>query len=161
MAQICIFTRLWTDVDFHLSLFLLLGRIVPFNRQDQTSKPASPSVLTVLLSAVEYDPPGYLYQPAEMNGHVLEYTTLPGSGRINGGVHGGYGHSGPILPQGCHHLHHKLPNGLALLNGTGGLFSPGHPHSHDGTLPHSTRDCEHSHPHHHHNVSAEAQTLQS
>uniref|UniRef100_A0A671XNM2 Cell adhesion associated, oncogene regulated n=1 Tax=Sparus aurata TaxID=8175 RepID=A0A671XNM2_SPAAU len=99
----------------------------------------------------KYDPPGYLYQPAEMNGHVLEYTTLPGSGRINGGVHGGYGHSGPILPQGCHHLHHKLPNGLALLNGTGGLFSPGHPHGHDGTLPHSTRDCEHSHPHHHHN----------
>ncbi|XP_019128568.1 cell adhesion molecule-related/down-regulated by oncogenes isoform X1 [Larimichthys crocea] len=99
----------------------------------------------------KYDPPGYLYQPAEMNGHVLEYTTLPGSSRINGGVHGGYGHSGPILPQGCHHLHHKLPNGLALLNGNGSLFSPGHPHSHDGTLPHSTRDCEHSHPHHHHN----------
>lgn len=135
-------------------LFHLMDKI-------RTSKPASPSVLTVLLSAVEYDPPGYLYQPAEMNGHVLEYTTLPGSGRINGGVHGGYGHSGPILPQGCHHLHHKLPNGLALLNGTGGLFSPGHPHGHDGTLPHSTRDCEHSHPHHHHNVSAEAQTLQS
>ncbi|XP_034557627.1 cell adhesion molecule-related/down-regulated by oncogenes isoform X2 [Notolabrus celidotus] len=99
----------------------------------------------------KYDPPGYLYQPAEMNGHVLEYTTLPGSGRINGGVHGGYGHSGPMLPQGCHHLHHKLPNGLALLNGSGSLFSPGHPHSHDGTLPHSTQDCEHSHPHHHHN----------
>ncbi|XP_029923655.1 cell adhesion molecule-related/down-regulated by oncogenes [Myripristis murdjan] len=99
----------------------------------------------------KYDPPGYLYQPAEMNGHVLEYTTLPGTSRINGGVHGGYGHSGPMLPQGCHHLHHKLPNGLALLNGSGGLFSPGHPHSHDGTLPHSTMDCEHSHPHHHHN----------
>ncbi|XP_029373096.1 cell adhesion molecule-related/down-regulated by oncogenes isoform X2 [Echeneis naucrates] len=99
----------------------------------------------------KYDPPGYLYQPAEMNGHVLEYTTLPGTSRINGGVHGGYGHSGPMLPQGCHHLHHKLPNGLALLNGSGGLFSPGHPHSHDGTLPHSNRDCEHSHPHHHHN----------
>ncbi|XP_020504889.2 cell adhesion molecule-related/down-regulated by oncogenes isoform X2 [Labrus bergylta] len=100
---------------------------------------------------LKYDPPGYLYQQAEMNGHVLEYTTLPGSSRINGGVHGGYGHSGPMLPQGCHHLHHKLPNGLALLNGSGSLFSPGHPHGHDGTLPHSTRDCEHSHPHHHHN----------
>uniref|UniRef100_A0A4W6CCV5 Cell adhesion associated, oncogene regulated n=1 Tax=Lates calcarifer TaxID=8187 RepID=A0A4W6CCV5_LATCA len=99
----------------------------------------------------KYDPPSYLYQPAEMNGHVLEYTTLPGTSRINGGVHGGYGHSGPMLPQGCHHLHHKLPNGLALLNGSGGLFSPGHPHGHDGTLPHSTRDCEHSHAHHHHN----------
>ncbi|KAF7655770.1 hypothetical protein LDENG_00051170 [Lucifuga dentata] len=99
----------------------------------------------------KYDPPGYLYQPADMNGHVLEYTTLSGTSRINGGVHGGYGHSGAMLPQGCHHLHHKLPNGLALLNGSGGLFSPGHPHSHDGTLPHSTIDCEHSHPHHHHN----------
>ncbi|XP_028430276.1 cell adhesion molecule-related/down-regulated by oncogenes [Perca flavescens] len=99
----------------------------------------------------KYDPPGYLYQPAEMNGHVLEYTSLSGTGRINGGVHGGYGHSGPMLSQGCHHLHHKLPNGLALLNGSGSLFSPGHPHGHDGTLPHGTRDCEHPHPHHHHN----------
>ncbi|XP_030008692.1 cell adhesion molecule-related/down-regulated by oncogenes isoform X2 [Sphaeramia orbicularis] len=101
----------------------------------------------------KYDPPGYLYQSAEMNGHVLEYTTLPGTSRINGGVHGGFGHSGQMLPQGCHHLHHKLPNGLALLNGSGGLFSPGHPHGHDGPLPHGTRDCEHPHPHphHHHN----------
>ncbi|XP_047450471.1 cell adhesion molecule-related/down-regulated by oncogenes [Mugil cephalus] len=100
----------------------------------------------------KYDPPGYLYQPAEMNGHMLEYTTLPGSSRLNGSIHGGYGHSGQMLPpQGCHHLHHKLPNGLAMLNGSGGLFSPGHPHGHDGTLPHGTRDCEHSHPHHHHN----------
>ncbi|KAI4815741.1 hypothetical protein KUCAC02_005872 [Chaenocephalus aceratus] len=91
----------------------------------------------------KYDPPGYLYQPAEMNGHVLEYTTLPGSSRLNGGVHGGYGHNGPMLPQGCHHLHHKHPNGS--------LFSPGHQHSHDGSLPRSTLDFEHSHPHHHHN----------
>uniref|UniRef100_A0A7N8YHV6 Cell adhesion associated, oncogene regulated n=1 Tax=Mastacembelus armatus TaxID=205130 RepID=A0A7N8YHV6_9TELE len=79
----------------------------------------------------KYNPPGYLCQPAEMNGHVHEYTTLPGTSRINGGIHGGYGQSGPMLPQSCHHLHHKLPNGLALLNGSGGLFSPGHPHSHD------------------------------
>lgn len=99
----------------------------------------------------KYDPPGYLYQPAEMNGHVLEYTTLPGTSRINGGIHGGYGHNGSMLPQGCQHLHHKLPNGLALLNGSAGLYPPGHPHSHDGTLPHSTMDYEHSHPHHHHN----------
>ncbi|XP_068615512.1 cell adhesion molecule-related/down-regulated by oncogenes-like, partial [Brachionichthys hirsutus] len=95
----------------------------------------------------KYDPPGYLYQPTEMNGHVLEYTTLPGSGHINGGVHRGYGHGGPIIPQGCHHLHHKLPNGLGLLNGTSSLFSTGHPHGHDGPLPHSARDCEHSHHH--------------
>lgn len=97
-------------------------------------------------------PPGYAgYQPAEMNGHVLEYTSVAGTSRINGGVHGGYGHSGQMLSQGCHHLHHKLPNGVPLMNGSGSLFSPGHPHSHDGTLPHSTRDCEHSHPYHHHN----------
>ncbi|MEQ2197109.1 hypothetical protein XENOCAPTIV_023249, partial [Xenoophorus captivus] len=64
----------------------------------------------------KYDPPGYLYQPADLNGHVLEYTTLTaGGGRMNGGVHGGY--SSQMLPQGCHHLHHKVPNGLALLNG--------------------------------------------
>ncbi|XP_067362782.1 cell adhesion molecule-related/down-regulated by oncogenes isoform X1 [Channa argus] len=93
------------------------------------------------------NPPSYLCQPADMNGHVLEYTTLPGTSHINGGIHGGYGHNGPMLPQGCHHLHHKHPNGLALLNGSSGLFS----HGRDGSLPHSTRDCEHSHPHHHHN----------
>lgn len=97
-------------------------------------------------------PPGYAgYQPAEMNGHVLEYTSVAGSNHMNGGVHGGYGHSGQMLSQGCHHLHHKLPNGLSLMNGSGSLFSPGHTHSHDGTLPHSTRDCEHAHPYHHHN----------
>lgn len=91
-----------------------------------------------------------------MNGHVLEYTTLSGSGHINGSVPRGYGHSGPLLPQGCHHLHHKLPNGLPLLNGTSSLYTPGHPHGHDGTLAHSPRECDHSHshPHHHHNVSA-------
>uniref|UniRef100_A0A3Q3AWP8 Cell adhesion associated, oncogene regulated n=1 Tax=Kryptolebias marmoratus TaxID=37003 RepID=A0A3Q3AWP8_KRYMA len=71
----------------------------------------------------KYDPPGYLYQPAELNGHVLEYTTL---------APGGYGHGGQMLPPGCHHLHHKLPNGLALLNGSGGVFPHGHG---DGALP--------------------------
>ncbi|XP_026225519.1 LOW QUALITY PROTEIN: cell adhesion molecule-related/down-regulated by oncogenes [Anabas testudineus] len=87
------------------------------------------------------NPTDYMYQSADMNSHVHDYTTLPGTSHISGNVHGGYGHNG------CHHLHHKLPNGLPLLNGTSGLFS----HGHDGTLPHSTRDCEHSHPHHHHN----------
>ncbi|KAI1903769.1 hypothetical protein AGOR_G00030630 [Albula goreensis] len=98
----------------------------------------------------KYDPPGYLYQPAEMNGHVLEYTTLPGTSRVNGG----YGHSGSLAPPGCPHLHHKLPNGLALLNGTGGLYPPAHPHghghAHDGALPHAGLEYEHQHPHTHH-----------
>uniref|UniRef100_A0A3B4C4Z7 Cell adhesion associated, oncogene regulated n=1 Tax=Pygocentrus nattereri TaxID=42514 RepID=A0A3B4C4Z7_PYGNA len=97
----------------------------------------------------KYDPPGYLYQPAEMNGHVLEYTTLPGSSRVNGSIHAGYGHGGPVMPQGCHHLHHKLPNGLTLLNGSGPLYPSGHSHSHDTPLQHSTMDYEHPHPHTH------------
>ncbi|XP_057684879.1 cell adhesion molecule-related/down-regulated by oncogenes-like isoform X1 [Corythoichthys intestinalis] len=91
----------------------------------------------------KYNSPGYLYQPADMNGHVLEYTAMAGAGRMNGGVHGGYGHSGGgggMLPLGCHHLHHKHTNGLH--NGNGGLYPAGHPHGHNGTLPH---------PHHHHN----------
>ncbi|KAM9811317.1 cell adhesion molecule-related/down-regulated by oncogenes [Syngnathus typhle] len=92
----------------------------------------------------KYDPPGYLYQPADINGHVLEYTALAGTGRMNGGVHGGFGHGGggAMLPSGCHHLHHKHPNGLPLHNSNGGLYPGGHSHGHDGTLPH---------PHHHHN----------
>ncbi|XP_036393229.1 cell adhesion molecule-related/down-regulated by oncogenes isoform X1 [Megalops cyprinoides] len=101
----------------------------------------------------KYDPPGYLYQPAEMNGHVLEYTTLPGTSRINGSIHTGYGHNGPMPPPSCPHLHHKLPNGLALLNGTGTHYPPAHSHSHthDGPLPHGTLEYEHSHTHHLHN----------
>ncbi|KAJ8256641.1 hypothetical protein COCON_G00187930 [Conger conger] len=67
----------------------------------------------------KYDTPGYLYQPAEMNGHVLEYSTLPGTARING-----YSHTGSPPPSSCPHLHHKLPNGTMLPNGTG----------HDGPL---------------------------
>ncbi|XP_061828397.1 cell adhesion molecule-related/down-regulated by oncogenes [Nerophis lumbriciformis] len=95
----------------------------------------------------KYDPPGYLYQPTDVNGHILEYTTLSGSGGVHGGYgHGGYGQGGAMLPAGCHHLHHKHPNGLALLNGNGGLFQ----HGRDGTLPHSGGDCEHPHAHHHH-----------
>lgn len=100
----------------------------------------------------EYDPPSYLYQSAEMNGHVLEYSTLPGSSHVNGSVHTGCGHSAPMMPQSCHHLHHKLPNGLALLNGSGALYPSGHPHTHDNTLPHNTMEYDHPHPHHLHNV---------
>uniref|UniRef100_A0A673MXS2 Cell adhesion molecule-related/down-regulated by oncogenes-like n=1 Tax=Sinocyclocheilus rhinocerous TaxID=307959 RepID=A0A673MXS2_9TELE len=99
----------------------------------------------------KYDPPSYLYQSAEMNGHVLEYSTLPGSSHVNGSVHTGCGHTAPMMPQACHHLHHKLPNGLALLNRSGGLYPPGHPHTHDASLPHNTMEYDHSHPHHLHN----------
>ncbi|XP_050991224.1 cell adhesion molecule-related/down-regulated by oncogenes [Labeo rohita] len=99
----------------------------------------------------KFDSPSYMYQPAEMNGHVLEYSTLPGSSHVNGSVHTGCGHTAPMMPQACHHLHHKLPNGLALLNGSGGLYPPGHPHTHDSSLPHNTMEYDHSHPHHLHN----------
>uniref|UniRef100_A0A8C9TFY0 Cell adhesion associated, oncogene regulated n=1 Tax=Scleropages formosus TaxID=113540 RepID=A0A8C9TFY0_SCLFO len=75
----------------------------------------------------KFDPPGYLYPPPETNGHMLEYTTLPSTGHINGTVHGSYGHRSYIPPPGCPHLHHKLPKGLALLNGSGALYAPGHP----------------------------------
>ncbi|KAL4601575.1 cell adhesion molecule-related/down-regulated by oncogenes precursor-like [Arapaima gigas] len=92
----------------------------------------------------KFDPPGYLYQPPETNSHVLEYTPLSGTGHINSSVHGNYGHRSYMLPPGCPHLHHKLPNGLSLLNGTGALYASGHPHSHthNGSLPHSTLEYE-------------------
>nr|XP_015193014.1 PREDICTED: cell adhesion molecule-related/down-regulated by oncogenes isoform X1 [Lepisosteus oculatus] len=57
----------------------------------------------------KYDPPGYLYQPAEMSSHVLEYAALPGTSHANGGLR--------PLPGGCPHLHHKLPGGPPLLAG--------------------------------------------
>ncbi|XP_030622337.1 cell adhesion molecule-related/down-regulated by oncogenes [Chanos chanos] len=101
----------------------------------------------------KYDLPGYLYQPTDMNGHVLEYSALQGNGRVNGNIHAGYGHSGPLMPQACHHLHHKLPNGMTLLNGSGALYptSHAHQHPHEPSLPHGTMDYEHPHPHHLHN----------
>ncbi|KAF7699184.1 hypothetical protein HF521_003926 [Silurus meridionalis] len=98
----------------------------------------------------KYNPPGYLYQPAEMNGHIMEYTTLSGSSQLNGNLHGSHGNSGSVMSQGCHHLHHKFPNGQTLLNGSGPVYSLGHSHTHDTSLPHSTVDFEHTHPHHLH-----------
>ncbi|XP_069470177.1 cell adhesion molecule-related/down-regulated by oncogenes isoform X2 [Ambystoma mexicanum] len=60
----------------------------------------------------KYDPPGYIYQGADVNGHLVEYTTLPGTSRINGSIHGNY------LSNGCPHLHHKMSNGVnGTLNG--------------------------------------------
>lgn len=91
----------------------------------------------------EYDPPGYLYQGSEINGQMVEYTTLSGTARINGSVHGGFLSKGS-LSNGCSHLHHKGPNGVnGILNGTinGGLYS-----AHTNSL---TRTCvEFEHPHH-------------
>lgn len=58
---------------------------------------------------------------------MVEYTTLPGTNRINGNVHGSFLSSGG-LSNGCSHLHHKVPNGIrGLVNGSlnGGRY-PGH-----------------------------------
>lgn len=99
----------------------------------------------------KYDPPNYIYQSAEMSGHVLDYSALPGSSHVNGSVHTGCGHTAPMMPQTCHHLHHKLPNGLALLNGSGGLYPAGHPHAHDTSLHQNNMEYEHPSPHHLHN----------
>ncbi|XP_031201209.1 cell adhesion molecule-related/down-regulated by oncogenes [Mastomys coucha] len=95
-------------------------------------------------SAIQkYDPPGYLYQGSEINGQMVEYTTLSGTARINGSVHGGFLCKGS-LSNGCSHLHHKGPNGVnGILNGNinGGLY-PVHTNS-------LTRTCvEFEHPHH-------------
>ncbi|XP_060259984.1 cell adhesion molecule-related/down-regulated by oncogenes isoform X2 [Ovis aries] len=78
----------------------------------------------------KYDPPGYLYQGSDVNGQMVEYTTLPGTNRINGSVHGSFGN-------GCSHLHHKVPNGVSgSLNG--GLYS-----GHVSSLTRTRVDFEH------------------
>ncbi|XP_027691046.1 cell adhesion molecule-related/down-regulated by oncogenes isoform X3 [Vombatus ursinus] len=90
----------------------------------------------------KYDPPGYLYQGSDINGPVMEYTTLPGTSRINGSVHGSFISNG-TLSSGCPHLHHKVPSGVnGIMNGNvnGGHY-PGH---NSLTRTH----VEYEHPHH-------------
>lgn len=80
--------------------------------------------------STEYDPPGYLYQRSDVNGQMVEYTTLPGTNRINGNVHGSFSN-------GCSHLHHKIPSGVTgSLNG--GLYS-----GHTSSLTRTRVDFEH------------------
>ncbi|XP_077750232.1 cell adhesion molecule-related/down-regulated by oncogenes isoform X3 [Canis aureus] len=88
----------------------------------------------------KYDPPGYLYQGSDINGQMVEYTTLPGTNRINGNVHGSLISNGG-LSNGCSHLHHKIPNGVnGIMNGSlnGGLYS-----GHTGSLTRMHMDFEH------------------
>ncbi|XP_049712407.1 cell adhesion molecule-related/down-regulated by oncogenes [Elephas maximus indicus] len=90
----------------------------------------------------KYDPPGYLYQGSDVNGQVVEYTTLPGTSRVNGHVHGSIMRNGS-LSNGCSHLHHKVSNGVnAFVNGSlnGGLCS-----GHTNTLARTRVDFEHPH----------------
>uniref|UniRef100_A0A8C9WSV9 Cell adhesion associated, oncogene regulated n=1 Tax=Scleropages formosus TaxID=113540 RepID=A0A8C9WSV9_SCLFO len=91
------------------------------------------------------DSPGYLFQPAEMNGHVMDYTSLPSSAHINGGVRGGYGHGGLLPTPSCPHLHHKVTNGMALFNGSGALYPTSH--ALNGPPPRSAPEYDHTHSH--------------
>ncbi|XP_071432230.1 cell adhesion molecule-related/down-regulated by oncogenes isoform X2 [Pithys albifrons albifrons] len=87
----------------------------------------------------KYDPPGYLYQGVDINGQMIEYTTLPGTSRVNGSIHGNFLSNG--LSNGCPHVHHKVANGVnGIMNGGAGLY-PGHTNS----LPRTHMDYEHPH----------------
>nr|XP_009680231.1 PREDICTED: cell adhesion molecule-related/down-regulated by oncogenes [Struthio camelus australis]XP_009680232.1 PREDICTED: cell adhesion molecule-related/down-regulated by oncogenes [Struthio camelus australis]XP_009680233.1 PREDICTED: cell adhesion molecule-related/down-regulated by oncogenes [Struthio camelus australis]XP_009680234.1 PREDICTED: cell adhesion molecule-related/down-regulated by oncogenes [Struthio camelus australis] len=89
----------------------------------------------------KYDPPGYLYQGADINGQVIEYTTLPGTSRVNGSIHGNFISNGG-LSNGCPHVHHKVANGVnGITNGGAGLY-PGHASSL------SRAHVDYEHPHH-------------
>uniref|UniRef100_A0A663LTL3 Cell adhesion associated, oncogene regulated n=1 Tax=Athene cunicularia TaxID=194338 RepID=A0A663LTL3_ATHCN len=88
----------------------------------------------------KYDPPGYLYQGADINGQMIEYTTLPGTSRVNGSIHGNFISNGG-LSNGCPHVHHKVANGVnGVMNGGAGLY-PGHTNS----LSRTHMDYEHPH----------------
>ncbi|KAM9657394.1 cell adhesion molecule-related/down-regulated by oncogenes isoform 1-T4 [Morphnus guianensis] len=89
----------------------------------------------------KYDPPGYLYQGADINGQMIEYTTLPGTSRVNGSIHRNFiTNSG--LSNGCPHVHHKVANGVnGIVNGGAGLY-PGHTNSL------SRMHMDYEHPHH-------------
>ncbi|RMB92089.1 hypothetical protein DUI87_31618 [Hirundo rustica rustica] len=89
----------------------------------------------------KYDPPGYLYQGADVNGQMIEYTTLPGTSRVNGSIHGNFLSNG--LSNGCPHVHHKVANGVNGIMSAGGAgLYPGHTNSLSRT------HVDYEHPHH-------------
>ncbi|XP_014112870.1 PREDICTED: cell adhesion molecule-related/down-regulated by oncogenes isoform X2 [Pseudopodoces humilis] len=89
----------------------------------------------------KYDPPGYLYQGADINGQMIEYTTLPGTSRVNGSIHGNFLSNG--LSNGCPHVHHKVANGVnGIMSGGGAGLYPGHTNSLSRT------HVDYEHPHH-------------
>ncbi|XP_075046455.1 cell adhesion molecule-related/down-regulated by oncogenes [Mixophyes fleayi] len=86
----------------------------------------------------KFEPPGYLYQGSDLNGQMIEYTTLPGTSRINGNIHGGFMGNGNIA-NGYPHIHHSVHNGVnGVLNGE---LYPTCPNS----LKETCTDYEHSH----------------
>ncbi|NXK00574.1 CDON protein, partial [Corythaixoides concolor] len=89
----------------------------------------------------KYDPPGYLYQGADIHGQLVEYATLPGTSRVNGSIHGNFVSNGG-LGNGCPHVHRKVANGVnGIVNGGAGLY-PGHANSLSRT------HVDYEHPHH-------------
>uniref|UniRef100_A0A8C7DVP7 Cell adhesion associated, onco regulated n=1 Tax=Naja naja TaxID=35670 RepID=A0A8C7DVP7_NAJNA len=93
----------------------------------------------------KYDPPSYLYQGTDINGQMVQYTTLPGTSHINGGIHGNFISNGKHN-NGCLHLHHKIANGMngimnGAINGGTGAY-PGHSNSLSRT------HIEYDHTHH-------------
>ncbi|NWR49380.1 CDON protein, partial [Regulus satrapa] len=89
----------------------------------------------------KYDPPGYLYQGADISGQMIEYTTLPGTSRVNGSIHGNFLSNG--LSNGCPHVHHKVANGVnGIMSGGGAGLYPGHSNSLSRTY------VDYEHPHH-------------
>lgn len=90
----------------------------------------------------KYDPPNYLYQGQEVNGQLMEYTTLPGTSRINGSIHGSFIGNGS-LSNGCPHLHHKVSNGMnGLMNGGINGGTTLYPASHTNSLSSTHMDCD-------------------
>uniref|UniRef100_A0A8C5JEA5 Cell adhesion associated, oncogene regulated n=1 Tax=Junco hyemalis TaxID=40217 RepID=A0A8C5JEA5_JUNHY len=90
----------------------------------------------------KYDPPGYLYQGADISGQMIEYTTLPGTSRVSGSIPGSFLSNG--LSNGCPHLHHKVTNGVNGIVGAGGAgLYPGHTSSLS-----RTHRMDYEHPHH-------------
>lgn len=69
----------------------------------------------------EYDPPGYLYQGADINGQMMEYAALPGATRSNGSARGAFVPNG----SGCPHVHRQVANGVNGATNGAGLY-PGH-----------------------------------
>ncbi|NXH18283.1 CDON protein, partial [Bucco capensis] len=91
-------------------------------------------------SMQKYDPPGYLYQGADISGQMIEYMTLPGTSRVNGSIHGNFLSSGS-LGSGCPHVHHQMGNGVnGMVNGGAGLYS-----GHSNSLSRMHMDYEHPH----------------
>ncbi|XP_075420230.1 cell adhesion molecule-related/down-regulated by oncogenes isoform X2 [Tenrec ecaudatus] len=87
----------------------------------------------------KYDPPGYLCQGSDVNGQMVEYSTLAGTKRVHGNVRGSFMSNGG-LSNGCSHFHHKVSSSInGRLNGSlnGALYS-----GHTSSLGSTHMDCE-------------------